>query len=269
MALASDVVDSLQSNSRTFLLPILKLEGDLQTAVASAYLSFRAIDEIEDHPELSIDTKEHLLLEIGSILTGSCEHHRSRIGKVLEAHREELPPVTLRLCDWLDLPPDEIAPRIADAVSTMSVRMGQWSRKRWNISTRFELDQYTFAVAGAVGITLADLFDWYADAKSSHTLAVQFGRGLQAVNMILNRKVDIEQGRDFFPNGWGFEEMDQYAHRCLQDGEAYMDSISDPVIQDAFRIPLHLATRSLQVFRRDSRKLTRSEVFETVGIAEE
>ncbi len=269
MALPSRVLESLRHNSRTFLLPILKLDGDLQAAVAGAYLSFRAIDEIEDHPGLPTDLKESLLARVGGILTGSIEQQRKKIGKLFSTQSEVLPNVTLQLCDWLESLPTAIAPRVTDAVSTMASRMSDWCRKQWRISTRFELDQYTFAVAGAVGITLSDLFDRYASVKSDHLLGVQFGRGLQAVNMILNRNVDLEQGRDFFPKGWGFEEMDEYARNCLRDGEAYMDSISDKTIQEAFRMPLHLATKSLEVFSKHSRKLTRVEVYETVGMVED
>lgn len=47
-----DAMTILKETSRTFFIPIAKLSGDVQKAVASAYLCLRAIDEIEDHPIL-------------------------------------------------------------------------------------------------------------------------------------------------------------------------------------------------------------------------
>ena len=51
MTLPSDVTRVLKNTSRTFFIPIARLPARLQETVASAYLSMRAIDEIEDHTE--------------------------------------------------------------------------------------------------------------------------------------------------------------------------------------------------------------------------
>lgn len=42
----------LKQTSRTFFIPISFLDPVLKKTVGSAYLCMRAIDEIEDHPEL-------------------------------------------------------------------------------------------------------------------------------------------------------------------------------------------------------------------------
>ena len=51
-AMPKDALNVLEETSRTFYLPIVQLPESLQEAVASGYLLMRAIDEIEDHPEL-------------------------------------------------------------------------------------------------------------------------------------------------------------------------------------------------------------------------
>ena len=60
--------DVLKATSRTFYIPISHLTKGVQEAVASAYLCMRAIDEIEDHPELPSTTKIDLLLAVSQTL---------------------------------------------------------------------------------------------------------------------------------------------------------------------------------------------------------
>ena len=58
----------LEETSRTFFIPIMKLPPICQEAVASAYLTLRAIDEIEDHPTLANDVKVKLLRDVSYYL---------------------------------------------------------------------------------------------------------------------------------------------------------------------------------------------------------
>jgi farnesyl-diphosphate farnesyltransferase len=48
-----DALDILEATSRTFFIPISRLPPGLLEAVGSGYLCLRAIDEIEDHKELT------------------------------------------------------------------------------------------------------------------------------------------------------------------------------------------------------------------------
>ena len=58
----------LKETSRTFFIPISFLEPTLKKTVGSAYLCMRAIDEIEDHPELEDQVKINLLRSIQEML---------------------------------------------------------------------------------------------------------------------------------------------------------------------------------------------------------
>ena len=60
--------DFLVQTSRTFVIPISQLPSGLQETVGAAYLCMRAIDEIEDHPELPAESKSKLLMEISNLL---------------------------------------------------------------------------------------------------------------------------------------------------------------------------------------------------------
>ncbi len=64
MALPDEVLRLLQETSRTFFLSIYQLSTELQEVVAAAYLSMRAIDEIEDHLHLGNEEKIHLLTQV-------------------------------------------------------------------------------------------------------------------------------------------------------------------------------------------------------------
>ena len=52
------------------------------------------------------------------------------------------------------------------------------------------MDVYTFAVAGAVGLILSEIWDWYEGSKTDRNLAVGYGRALQSVNILRNKLED-------------------------------------------------------------------------------
>ena len=68
MFLSSDAKKALKATSRTFYIPISRLPAGLQEAIASAYLCMRAIDEIEDHPDLPSAVKVELLNNVSRVL---------------------------------------------------------------------------------------------------------------------------------------------------------------------------------------------------------
>ena len=197
-------LEMLERTSRTFFIPIQQLPPGLMEAVGSAYLCLRAIDEIEDHPTLGHAEKEKLLRNISQTLQASAEGIQTdNLLIMTNGYREFLPEVTLQLIDWASLAPPDIAPRIWDATASMADRMADWAGSAWTISTQADLDRYTFGVAGAVGLILSDLWAWYDGTKTDRALAIGFGRGLQAVNILRNRSEDLGRGVDFYPDGLG------------------------------------------------------------------
>lgn len=101
--LHDDAMDMLLKTSRTFYIPISRLSGELQGAVAAAYLCMRAIDEIEDHPQLSSQIKVDMLRSISQRL--SDPQYNMDFTDLFDSHRSYLPEVTLRLSDWVNLTP--------------------------------------------------------------------------------------------------------------------------------------------------------------------
>ncbi|CAG7616972.1 hypothetical protein PAECIP111802_00349 [Paenibacillus allorhizosphaerae] len=252
----------LKSTSRTFYIPISRLEPGLKEAVSSAYLCMRAIDEIEDHSELARQTKAELLDGISQALQSQ---RLQDISKLLSPYETTLPPVTLQLEDWLLFCPESIAPNVYRYIAMMSEQMAGWVRSNWTIHTEEDLDRYTYSVAGMVGEMLSELWEWHDGTKSDLTKAVAFGRGLQAVNIIRNRTEDLERGVDYYPDGWGLEEMLRYTRRNLQTADAYIADLKKGPALEFCKIPLALAHATVKIIAVGGSKLTRANVLDIVS----
>jgi len=267
MIFRQDVLDTLKETSRTFFLPISRLPHGLQEAVASAYLCMRAIDEIEDHPHLDKLSKIRHLTTIGQLLqaqTSVATFALDDFSALMKAQQHVLPEVTIRIGEWACLAPEAIAPRIWDAAATMAERMAHWVADDWKIQTEADLDRYTFGVAGAVGLLLCDLWAWFDGVQMNRTHAIQFGRGLQAVNMLRNRDEDLARNVDYFPAGWTQEHMQEYAYHNLLQAEAYTRTLPPGPVVYFIKIPLVLAYETLQALARGESKLSRSAVLQLI-----
>ncbi|PSL28821.1 farnesyl-diphosphate farnesyltransferase [Planomicrobium soli] len=248
----------LKETSRTFFIPISFLEPTLKKTVASAYLCMRAIDEIEDHPELDDKAKQHLLLTISKMLKTTFDPNEYKT--LLEPYEHLLPPVSLRLDDWISLCPTEIVDKVKASTAEMADGMAKWVEKGWNIQSREELDDYTYYVAGLVGTMLSDLWKWHDNTETDPELAISFGRGLQAVNMLRNYDEDLERGVSFVPKGWNREDMYNYANENLAQAQLYVKSIKNKRILMFCKVPLALAHSTLKALKSGKEKMSRQEV---------
>src|SRR5947209_5939823 len=256
-------LNTLKVTSRTFFIPILRLPAGLQEAVTSAYLCMRAIDEIEDHPSLDRPTKIRCLRLISQRLQEQTELENfayEHFAATFAEYQSMLPAVTLDLARWACYAPTEIAPRIWDAAATMAERMAYWVDNGWQILTEADLNCYTFSVAGAVGLLLCDVWAWYSGDQLNRSHALQFGRGLQAVNILRNRKDDLARGVDFFPHDWTPQQMHHYAHRHLSLAETYARTHATNAFSNFIEIPLTLAFATLDALARGEAKLSRAAV---------
>lgn len=261
MDLRKDALAMLEATSRTFFIPISRLPEGLQEAVASGYLCMRAIDEVEDHPDLDNGTKARLLRRMSLALQGfpattGPEDWTGSDQSIINI----LPEVSLRLHDWAALAPSPIAGRICDATAAMGDRMAHWAEVNWAIESEADLDRYTFSVAGAVGLLLSDLWAWYDGTQTDRTEAVGFGRGLQVVNILRNHQEDLARGADFYPNGWTDSQMHDYAQHNLLLAEAYTSALKPGPVKEFCQLPLVLAQGTLDALMTGKEKLSRVQV---------
>ena len=261
MDLRGDALQILKETSRTFYIPISILPSGLQEAVASAYLCMRAIDQIEDDPNLDNGTKKRLLQNISLTLQAGIDGFPLDAFSVgFKGYENSLQEVSLRIREWSILAPESIAPRIWDATAAMADRMAYWADRNWQIETEADLDRYTFGVAGAVGLLLSDLWNWYDGTQSNRTQAIGFGRGLQAVNILRNNGEDLTRGVNFYPAGWDNDNLQKYARRHLILADAYTNSLPNGPALQFCQIPLALAHGTLDALASGKEKLTRSDV---------
>jgi len=269
MTRRKDILRVLKETSRTFFIPIVRLPGILQETIGSAYLCMRAIDEIEDHPTLDNATKAFLLRRLSWAMqarAGNPDAPKEDLLKtVFSSYQRLLPEVTLRLSDWLAKVPVGIAPRVWDATIAMADRMAYWVEHNWEIITEADLDSYTFSVAGAVGLLICDVWAWFDGSQIDRNAAIQFGRGLQSVNILRNRFEDAERGVSFYPQGWTDAEMFAYAHKHIELAKASILSIHARTFRIMVDIPLALAEATLNALENGQTKLTRSQVLQIVG----
>ncbi|MCP3742372.1 phytoene/squalene synthase family protein [Rossellomorea sp. BNER] len=253
----------LKATSRTFFIPISHLSPKLKEAVTSAYLCMRAIDEIEDHPELKLKSKSELLISISQVLRKP--FNEDELMALFYPYKTLLPEVTLRLSDWIKLCPPTILENILNATSTMAKGMADWVIKEWRFKNEEDLDEYTYFVAGLVGVMLTDIWKWYDGTETDEFLAIAFGRGLQSVNILRNYKEDMNRGVNFFPDGWELEDMFNYARRNLELGNVYLNDIKSETILNFCKIPLVLAHGTLESLIIGKEKMSRAEVVEVVN----
>ena len=264
MNFRNNALQILKETSRTFYIPISRLPRGLQEAVASAYLCMRAIDEVEDHPDLDNALKAKLLRRMSLNLQSAVAASTVEDFAVGLTSAGPLPEVTLRMGEWALLAPDSIAPRIWDATAAMADRMAYWAENNWEISTEVELDQYTFSVAGAVGLLLSDLWAWHDGTQTNRSHAIGFGRGLQAVNIARNYREDLKRGVNFMPQGWRSKDIHHYARENLKLADLYTQSLPPGPALDFCKIPLTLAYGTLEVMALGKEKLSRSDVMALV-----
>ncbi|WP_332651276.1 squalene/phytoene synthase family protein [Lysinibacillus sp. 54212] len=262
-ALQKDAMRVLKETSRTFYIPITFLQKELKMAVATAYLAMRAIDEIEDHEEVDNNVKHDILLELSELLKKP--FNEEAYLALLTPIKEKMPEVTLRLGDWIKLCPEGARSHVAASTSEMAMGMGKWAKANWQVHTREDLDDYTYYVAGLVGVMLSDLWEWHAGIKTDRDLAIGYGRGLQAVNILRNEQEDLaERGVSFVPDGWTRKELFEYADENLAKADEYMKSISKRSILLFCRLPLALAHKTLKAMKDGREKMSREEVEQTV-----
>lgn len=182
----NDPMQVLEQTSRTFFIPISFLPPRLKETVTAAYLCMRAIDEVEDHAKLNSSVKHHILSQISQKLPPSIQEEgaRDHFQDVFEPYRADLPEVTCRLQEWIDLCPRPIRSNVVRATQLMADGMAEWVVNRWSIHTRQDLDRYTYHVSGLVGLMLSDIWEWYDGTGTNRELSISFGRGLQAVNIL-------------------------------------------------------------------------------------
>jgi farnesyl-diphosphate farnesyltransferase len=209
-----DLDPILNATSRTFALGIHRLPREVARPVTVAYLLLRISDYFEDNRRLTDAAKARALRNWARVLKGEAEpsaedFHPSCLDQSLpDAKAVQAAPSILAA--YRGLAPEDAAV-VRTHVTDSTLGMAAWVERGPDFPHEADLDAYMFEVAGRVGLLLTELFAMRSDrvrANAAHMsrLGVEFGLGLQTVNVIRGLHSDRERGwhfvpRDFVPAG--------------------------------------------------------------------
>lgn len=244
-----DAMRVLKETSRTFYIPITFLKADLKYSVASAYLVLRAIDEIEDHESIQNTTKFDLLMQLSELFKRPFT--QEEYCDIIAPVKEQLPEVSIRLVDWIQACPEGSRSLMMETASEMAFGMAKWAKENWQVHTKEDLDDYTYYVAGCVGVYLSKLWNRSYGQETNEELAIEFGRGLQIVNILRNQKEDKEERSvSFVPDDWSRDQLFAYADENLAQADAYIETLNEKSTILFCRLPLAFAHKSLAAMKK-------------------
>jgi farnesyl-diphosphate farnesyltransferase len=222
-----DIQILLKQVSRSFYLTLHVLPRSVRHPLSLAYLLARATDTIADTEIVDVDHRIAVLLQLKKSIHDACEDQNRHvpdftgfIDNPINANRENVSEHTLLknlqgILEALALLPSEDRIRIdtlLDIITTGQEEdlqcFGAASADRISSFVSDEqLDSYTYKVAGCVGefwteMCRAHIFpEIQIDEERLMANAVQFGKGLQLVNILRDLPKDLRLGRCYLPQG--------------------------------------------------------------------
>ena len=207
----------LRSVSRSFYLSLRTLPRTLRDPLSLAYLLARATDTIADTPEPSIEVRRESLRDLASSIQGSASPEIvARIRKSFsslqknEAERdliESLPAIL----EWLAGIDDRDRSEVRNVLQQINrgqtldlERFGSGAGVR-ALMRATELDEYTYLVAGCVGefwtrVCFGHIRNFSSLSESEMlSLGVEYGKGLQLINILRDVGTDLRNGRCYLP----------------------------------------------------------------------
>lgn len=208
--------------SRSFAVSLRLLPAAMRGAASLAYLLARASDTLADMPGADPARRLGWLDAFGAEVAGGGgaggpSGWRGEVAAAAAGHGHAGERVLLGRLDeclgWLAALPAGEAAAVRRVIATIVsgqrldlVRFGAADAARPVALTAAELDDYTFRVAGCVGgfwselaaLTLGERFARFSTAEMIR-LGVDYGKGLQLVNILRDLPADLAHGRCYLP----------------------------------------------------------------------
>ncbi|HEX8312276.1 MAG TPA: squalene/phytoene synthase family protein [Chthoniobacteraceae bacterium] len=270
----------LASVSRSFYLSIRVLPGLIRAPIGLAYLLARASDTIADTEDVPAEIRlQHLAAFAGMIQRGTTEGLGALQRDIRPEHAGERTLID-RLGDALEwLATISSFDRTEILIVMERIIRGQTlDLKRFAaveevvaLGTAEELEEYTYLVAGCVGefwtrICLHHLADYSRiDAEPLRELGVNYGKGLQLVNILRDLRADLRSGRCYLPEdelraaGTSprtlfehpeagrpvFNRWHARAQALLDDGRSYIEALQPARLRIGCFLPWYLGVKTL------------------------
>ncbi|MBN9410730.1 MAG: squalene/phytoene synthase family protein [Burkholderiales bacterium] len=277
----------LRGVSRSFYLSMRVLPAPLRTPVATAYLLARATDTVADTVAVPVPERQAHLTALAAAIdagapagTAACQHLATTFAPQQHDAAERRLILALPAClAALDaLPADDQADVrgvLRPIVRGQALDLARFAAGTATVpaalSSRAELDDYTWLVAGCVGEFWTRLglrhLPGYAHLPADRLLALgrRYGMGLQLVNIVRDAGDDLAAGRCYLPAdalaALGLSPADVAARpeaalplldslradarSALQDGLAYALAVNHRRARAAAALPALIGLRTL------------------------
>jgi len=289
----------LRSVSRSFYLSLRILPRPLRDPLSLAYLLARATDTIADTPEPSVELRSESLRDLAKAIQGTVSGDTAaRVREAFaplqsdQAERALIQSLPAAIA-WLDSLGERDRREIRGVLEKINrgqtldlqrfVTSTSTSTSIEALRTAAELDEYTYLVAGCVGefwtrLCFAHVRNFSERPESDMlALGVQYGKGLQLINILRDSGSDLRHGRCYFPaeelHSLGLKPAEILEHPArvepiirrwreraeggVKAGIEYACAIRSRRVRFATALPALIGIRTLALLRE-----TASEVFD-------
>jgi farnesyl-diphosphate farnesyltransferase len=272
----------LASVSRSFYLTIRILPAELRAPIGLAYLLARASDTIADTADAPAEVRLKYLAAFDEMIRSGST---AGLGELQAAIRPtaagecELIAQLDRCLAWLaalrDADRREIRAVMEKIIRGQTLDLERFATPGGIVAlpSAAALDEYTYLVAGCVGefwtrICLLHL-PRYATLEATELLriGVNYGKGLQLVNILRDTPADLRDGRCYLPEDElraagvtpqllasepararpVFERWAAQAHAHLDDGFRYLEALRPARLRLGCFLPWYLGRKTLQL----------------------
>jgi farnesyl-diphosphate farnesyltransferase len=289
----SELLSLLKQVSRSFYLSIRFLPPRIRPAIAVGYLLARASDTIADTNQFEPKYRLETLAALRVSLAGSAVDLAERIARCVDtqppgAERDLLNQLP-SLVTHVSRLPARHQPLVLDLLKKiiqgqrLDIERFEMANSLRALRDAGELEEYTYLVAGSVGEFWTRLcwLEWPAYSRMPESefehLAIQFGKGLQLVNILRDFPADVARGRSYLPVADLalspenvervrplFLEWQRRARRYLQSAWEYVCSVRPTRVRFACALPVLIGIRTLNKLDGSGvigAKISRTEVY--------
>ncbi len=265
----------LKSVSRSFYLTIKFLPRALREPVSLAYLLARATDSIADTAAVPAPIRLTTLHSFAGVIAD--ERDFSTVEESLrDFAARQTDPTERALIENLRGCIDRLAQtESADRADIRAVlqtivrgqeldleRFGDPANTR-SLQSASELDEYTYLVAGCVGEFWTRLgfrhFSNFATRSPNEMteLGIEYGKGLQLINVLRDRGADLKNGRGYLPadevGAASLEEVFarwlEHAQHQIEAGIEYCSALTSWRVRFATALPALIGARTVALLR--------------------
>ncbi len=257
----------LASVSRSFYLSIKVLPRKLREPIGLAYLLARASDTIADSGDSSATVRlEALAAFRGMIASGDLRELPAGISSKNPSEQQllaRLPECVARL-QILDSADRADIRDVLDKITRgqeLDVQRFAGKSGTQSLEQASDLDEYTYLVAGCVGAFWTRVcfrhVPNYARVGNAEMerLGINFGKGLQLVNILRDLPADLREGRCYLPREEvgddrkdmhkSFDRWMKTAHEHLADGFVYIQNVRPWRLRYACFLPWRIGDLTL------------------------